>query len=130
MLEAEVAFLHDIEQLLQIIEKLIKTVTKNVLDSCEEEIINYRRSIDVRNNDILSQIINKPYRVMDFDEACSILRDNGDRLNQPINEHKHLSKEHELFLVQHCDAPVFIVKWPKDKKPFYVKASEDESYVS
>lgn len=129
MVEAEIAFLNNIEELLQNIEKLIKTVTQNVLDSCEEEILHYRNSIKMPNNDILKHIIDTPYRILEYDEATSILKANSDQLKQPLNDHRHLSKEHELFLVKHCAAPVFIIKWPKDKKPFYVKSSQDESHV-
>lgn len=123
------AFLEDIHQLLQFIEKLIKTVTINLLDSCQEEIVNYRKTIKIANDNILSQIVESSYQVMDFDEACTILSQNSDKLTQPLNKNKHLSKEHELFLVQHCRCPVFVIKWPRDNKPFYVKATQDESYV-
>ena len=41
-----------------------------------------------------------------------------------------LSKEHEKFLVKYfSNQPVFVVDYPKDLKPFYMKANCDGNTV-
>lgn len=118
MIEAEVAFLDKIADLLELMEKLIKYVTIKVLLNHEEELLNYRKLLSLPDVNF-SKIIEEPYAVMTFDEACNILEGN----KTPVSEGRRFSKENELFLVEHNNGvPVFIVDWPHETKPFYVKA--------
>lgn len=123
MVEAEVAFVDRLEELLRLIERFVKTVSKDMLDSHEEEITYYRKSLELPESDVFADILDKPYRILDFDEACTLVDDNQDRLKSPLDSKKHLTREHEMFLVNYCKAPVFLVKWPLDKKPFYAKST-------
>ncbi len=123
MVEAEIAFVENIEEILKLIERLIKNVTKDILDSQEEEINDYRKSLSLPQLN-LNNIIERPYAIMTFEDACSILKRYKDEFETPVDDCKHLTKEHELRLVEHNDnVPVFIVDWPIDRKPFYVKTS-------
>jgi len=60
---------------------------------------------------------------MSYDEALQVLQENKDSLKTPISLNEGFSKDQELFLVAHCGAPVFVVDWPAQQKPFYMKVS-------
>ena len=40
-----------------------------------------------------------------------------------------IAKEHEKYITEYFDGPVFITDWPKDIKSFYMKQSEDNKTV-
>lgn len=125
MIEAEVAFLDKMEDLLLLMEKLVKYVTRKVLSNHEQEISNYRKLLSLPDFNF-SKIVDQPFTVMTFDDACAILERNG----LPSFEGRHLSKEHELSLVKHNnDVPIFLVDWPQESKPFYVKVDSTTAKV-
>lgn len=116
MLEAEECFVESILNTTNIIEDMIKVVTKQVLDNCEEDILN------VQGKKVLDcSWIDKKFPVIDYKTAVEILNENRDKLKNPVNEKDGLSKEHELFLVKHLNSPVFVIDWPAHMKPFYMR---------
>lgn len=47
--------------------------------------------------------------------------------SSPRNGHD-LGAEHELFLVEHTGGrPTFLVDWPANIKPFYMRTKEEDS---
>ncbi|GJQ65406.1 hypothetical protein Trydic_g7516 [Trypoxylus dichotomus] len=127
MLEVEIAFLDTIEELSLFIEDLVKTVSSQVLDKCIEDITNFHT---VPGNNI-AMYTNKKYQILSYDEAVGILQNNSDKFKTGCCSKDGLSKEHEMFLVKHCGGPVFILNWPKEMKPFYMKeCSSNNSKVA
>lgn len=124
MLEAECAFVDRIEQVTNIVEKLIKNVTNNIIDTYSEDIEKFKEQ------EIEFSWVNKEFVTLTYDEAISILDKNRGKYGD-FCKTKGLTKEHEHFLVKHCDnIPTFIVDWPKHLKPFYMKTcTEDISKV-
>ncbi|XP_047538916.1 probable asparagine--tRNA ligase, mitochondrial isoform X1 [Vanessa atalanta] len=112
MLEAEIAFCDSIEKLQSFIEHFLKylfVVTRNTNDA-DLYLID-------KNNKAPSWL-NKQFLTLTYDEARNILAAKGlDVSDEGIN------KEQELTLVDYCQAPVFIVQWPKNLKSFYMKES-------
>ena len=41
-----------------------------------------------------------------------------------------IAKEHEKYITEYFDGPVFIKNWPKDIKAFYMKQNEDGKTVA
>ncbi|GBP02314.1 Probable asparagine--tRNA ligase, mitochondrial [Eumeta japonica] len=74
--------------------------------------------------------LNKPWSILSYKEASDIIIQNKKQFKTCITPNEGFSKEQELFLVNHCKCPVFIVDWPANQKPFYMKQSrEDASLV-
>ncbi|CAK9804593.1 Probable asparagine--tRNA ligase, mitochondrial [Anthophora quadrimaculata] len=121
MLEAELAFVDNINILMNEIESMIKKVVGDILENSSSDI-----SI-LGAQEI--QWLNEKFVCMTYDEAFSILQNNADSLEQPPPEFgSSLTKKHELFLVKHNnDVPVFVINWPKESKPFYMKEYEDDA---
>ena len=42
----------------------------------------------------------------------------------------HIAKEHEKYITEYFDGPVFIKNWPKDIKAFYMKVNDDGKTVA
>ncbi|XP_046743161.1 probable asparagine--tRNA ligase, mitochondrial isoform X1 [Diprion similis] len=114
MIEAEIAFARNIEELAQEAELLLKSVTNYVIDKGGSDL----RIHGAPEPDWLD----KTFHIISYDEAVKILEENIGQLSSPIKYGESLSKDHELFLVQHTNGvPVFIVDFPKESKPFYMK---------
>lgn len=124
MLEVEIAFITRIEELIEEVELLVKQVTERMIEKGASDL----RVINAPE----SQWLNKTFARLTYEDAFNVLNNHANRLQQPIKYGEALSKEHELFLVQHNDGvPVFVINWPKVIKPFYMKeCTDDVSKVS
>ena len=111
MMDAEAAFVeHDENMDTQ--EALIKHILKRVLENCTEEF-----ALLERNPAPLQTVVDKPFLRLCYDEAIKKLNEMG----SDIKYGEDLGNDDEGLLTQNSDVPVFIHKWPKDIKPFYVK---------
>lgn len=123
MLEAELAFVDSLEDIIQAVENLVKTVTKSILDFAEEDITNCQES-----NSLNIPWLNVKFPVLTFDDALQILKENHNKFKDKHDSSTGFSKEQELFLVKYLgDVPVFIVNWPKNLKPFYAKKCPNDN---
>lgn len=120
MIEAEKCFVDSIEDLTNIIEDMMKTVTRDVLDRCEGDIVN--ASPDRCRGDY--SWLDKPFPTMTYAEAIDVLEGNRDKIKSKVSFEDGINKQQELFLVKHIGTPVFIVDWPKSLKPFYMKQNQ------
>ncbi len=70
--------------------------------------------------EILDHMITHPFTVMTFEEASQLLKDKASSIVEPG---KGLSREQELILVEKLNdnRPVFVIDWPSDIKPFYMR---------
>ncbi|XP_018312642.1 probable asparagine--tRNA ligase, mitochondrial isoform X2 [Mycetomoellerius zeteki] len=119
MLEVEIAFITRIEELIEEVELLVKQVTERMIEKGASDL----RVINAPE----SQWLNKTFARLTYEDAFNVLNNHANRLQQPIKYGEALSKEHELFLVQHNDGvPVFVINWPKVIKPFYMKECTDD----
>lgn len=134
MIEAEVAFVQDIQQLLDLQEDLVKSCLKSILDTNQADIEYYLKLADLKmktkaaNLDHLHQVLNNKFVCMTYKEAFDILNKNQDKFQVPPDPENGLGKEHELFLVEdYCNhVPVFITEWPKHTKAFYARRLKDD----
>lgn len=121
MLEAELAFVTCIEELLEEIELLVKRITERVIEKGASDL----RTIDAPE----LRWLNKTFARLTYEDAFNVLNNYANRLNRPVKYGETFSKEHELFLVQHNDGvPVFVINWPKAIKPFYMKECTDDAF--
>lgn len=112
MLEAEIAFCDSIEKLQNVIEDMLKYIFIETRNTNEADLF----LIDKSNK--TPDWLNKQFVTLTYDEARNILSAKGlDVTEEGIN------KEQELTLVDYCQAPVFVVQWPKNLKSFYMKES-------
>lgn len=125
MIEAETAFVSDLNDVIEVIENLVKYVTNSVLSSCESDVFSLRgekNAIDW---------LNKPFIKITYDEAVDLILKNKHKFKIPLEIGQALRKEHELLLVDLMNGtPTFVINWPKNIKPFYMRSlQEDDTKV-
>lgn len=122
MVEAELAFCETLDDLIEFINKLLKTTIKHLLEYSSDDIACFTKI------ETLEKYTNENFLKISYEEAIEIL---SSKLKYPITYGETLSKEQELALVKYTnDVPIFIVDWPKKIKPFYMKQlPEDTSKV-
>ncbi|CAL8103231.1 unnamed protein product [Orchesella dallaii] len=129
MVEAEMAFAFEIEQILEVMENLVKSCIQTALTDCIGDWNLVTSNADPLRR-LLDHILTHPFTIMTFDEASNLLKDKASSIVQPG---KGLNREQELLLVERLNdnIPVFVIDWPSEIKPFYMRQSEkDPSKVS
>lgn len=117
MLEAELAFCSTLEQLQTEIEEFIKYVFVEIRNTNEADL----QLLDKESKP--PQWVDKPFVTLSYDEAKNILEK-----KQIMDTEEGINKEQELALVDHCGGvPVFVVRWPKNIKSFYMKECQDDA---
>ncbi len=120
MMDAEAAFVEHDENL-DIQEGLVKAIVKKCLADCGAEF-----KILERDTAALEKMMDKPFTRYTYDEAIKKLNEVG----SDIKHGEDLGNDDEGLLTKDSDVPVFIEKWPKNIKPFYMKIDkEDDSRV-
>lgn len=133
MLEAELAFVKDVSQLLDIVEECVQDLGKKLLGKCPEDVDSIRQFSAHEQDDKLTGAIDtiasgKQFVRMSYNEAVSILRNVSQDFQHEVSKEAGLFKEHEHYLVNHCGgSPVFVTEFPAEQKPFYMKLTKDHS---
>ena len=129
MIEPEIAFC-DLEGDMDIMEDMLKYVVKYVLDNCPNEMSFFDNFVEKGLLDKLHKLINSKFTRIDHEEVISILK------KAPINWEfapeygEDIAREHEKYITEYFNGPVFIKNWPKDIKAFYMKQNEDGKTVA
>lgn len=126
MIEAEESFVDGIEDITKRIDNFIRTVTTEMLDQHAAE-IDAASTKDFKSDEDRFAWLQKPFPVITNAEAIEILTKHADQLTSPVRESMDLAREHELFLVKHIGAPVFVINWPTALKPFYMRRCKDNA---
>ena len=117
MMDAEGAFIEH-EENLRIQEGLVKAIVKKCLDNCEQEFKILERDIEP-----LKKVLEKQFTRYTYDDAIVKLNE----LGSDIKHGEDLGNDDEGLLTKDSDVPVFIEKWPKSIKPFYMKIDPENN---
>ncbi|GBD67574.1 asparagine--tRNA ligase [Tetragenococcus halophilus] len=113
MMEPEMAFMHQ-EESLDIQEEYVAFLVQSLLDNCD-----YALHVLERDRSVLEKYTKLPYPRISYDDAVSMLKENG---FEDIEWGEDFGAPHETFIANSFDQPVFILNYPKDTKPFYMKS--------
>ncbi|KAG9290445.1 hypothetical protein G9A89_007176 [Geosiphon pyriformis] len=131
MLEAEVAFVTQLEELLDISENLIRNTIKYILDNCSEDLKFFNQWIDTSSLDRIEATQKKPFVRMTYNEAIDILANSQQQFIFVPKWGQLIQSEHEKYLAtDYCCAPVFITDYPRLLKPFYMRSNQDGTTVA
>ena len=129
MIEPEMAFA-DLEKDMDVMEDMLKFVVKYVLEHCPDEIDFFDSFVEKGLKEKLTTLINSAFTRIDHEEVITILK-NADREWEFTPEYgEDIAKEHEKYITEYFNGPVFIKNWPKDIKAFYMKQNEDGKTVA
>ncbi|XP_053695755.1 probable asparagine--tRNA ligase, mitochondrial [Sabethes cyaneus] len=127
MLELEEAFMDTTEALMNRIESLVKTVTRSLLNSVSPDIDLVRKLTTQSSLEKDFAWLEKPFPRITYREAIDILKTNQGKLKGAVQAESGINKEQELFLVDYHQSPVFVERWPKEIKSFYMREYPNDS---
>ncbi|KFP39981.1 hypothetical protein N324_03033, partial [Chlamydotis macqueenii] len=126
MVEAELSFTESLQDIMQVIEDLFKTATNTVLSRCPRDVELFHKYIAPAQKDRLEQTLKNKFVTISYSEAVEILKQASQTFTFKPEWGCDLQTEHEKYLVKHCgEIPVFVINYPYDLKPFYMRDNED-----
>ncbi|NXB86110.1 SYNM protein, partial [Vidua chalybeata] len=133
MVEAELSFTENLQDIMQVMEDLFKTVTSTVLSKCPCDVELFHKYIapaqkvmHVTGKNCNPVILFFSSCRISYSEAVEILKQAPQTFTFKPEWGCDLQTEHEKYLVKHCgEVPVFVVNYPYDLKPFYMRDNED-----
>ncbi len=129
MIEPEIAFC-DLDGDMDIMEDMLKYVVKYVLDNAPKEIDFFDKFVENGLKEKLTKLINSKFTRIDHEEVIKILKEAPVKWEFTPEYGEDIAKEHEKYITEYFNGPVFIKNWPKDIKAFYMKQNEDGKTVA
>ncbi len=129
MIEPEMAFC-DLSGLMDIEEDMLKFVVKYVLDHAKDEMEFFDKFVENGLLEKLNKLITSKFTRISHEEVISILKKADVKWEFPPEYGQDIAKEHEKYITEYFDGPVFITNWPKDIKAFYMKQNSDGKTVA
>ena len=129
MIEPEMAFC-DLDGLMDIEEDMLKYVIKYVLDNCKAEIDLCDQFIEKGLRAKLEAIVNSKFVRISHHDCIDLLLQSGKKWEFKPSYEDDIAKEHERYITEHFNGPVFITNWPKDIKAWYMKVNPDNKTVA
>jgi len=130
MVEPEVAFC-DLSLLQDIAEDFLKTVFRDVLRDCAEDLRFFNDRIDNTVIETLEHVITSGFKRLSYTEAVDILERSGRAFEFPVAWGVDLQAEHERYLTeQEFGCPVILTDYPSSIKAFYMRSNEDGRTVA
>ena len=121
----------DLNDIMGLAARMIKSITKQVLETCPEEIAFFEKFYEKGLTAKLTNIVESEFAVLDYTEAIEILKKSGKEFSYPVSWGLDLQTEHERYLTDEVyKRPVFVVNYPKDIKAFYMKQNPDGKTVA
>ena len=129
MIEPEIAFC-DLNKLMDIEEDMLKCVVGDVLRICENEIEFLNNFVDKTLKEKLEKLVASEFVRITHKEAVDLLLQSGNDWEFTPDYESDIAKEHEKYITEYYNSPVFITNWPKDIKAWYMKVNEDGKTVA
>ena len=129
MIEPEIAFC-DLEGDMDIMEEQLKYVVSYVLDNCPQEIDFFDKFVEKGLKDKLNKLVKSKFTRIDHEEVIKILKEAPVKWEFQPEYGEDIAKEHEKYITEYFNGPVFIKNWPKDIKAFYMKQNPDGKTVA
>ena len=129
MIEPEIAFC-DLDGDMNIMEDMLKYVVQYVLENAKDEIDFFDKFVEKGLKEKLTKLINSNFTRIDHEEVITILKNAPVKWEFEPEYGEDIAKEHEKYITEYFNGPVFIKNWPKDIKAFYMKQNADGKTVA
>ena len=129
MIEPEISFCN-LEELMDIEEDCLKFIVRKTLEECAEEIDFCNSYIEKGLKDKLEKLLNSKFIRIDHKDAIDILKKADKKWEFEPDYDEDLAKEHEKYITEYFNGPVFVKNWPKDIKSYYMKLNPDKKTVA
>ena len=130
MIEPEMAFC-DLTGDMDIAEAMIKSVIREVMEKCPQELAFFNSFVDKGLLERLEHVASSGFGRVSYTEAVEILEKNNDKFDYKVYWGCDLQTEHERYLTEQVyKRPVFVTDYPKEIKAFYMRLNEDGKTVA
>ncbi len=130
MIEPEMAFC-DLKGYMDVAEAMIKSVIKEVIEKCPDEMAFFNSFVDKGLMERLEHVAASDFGRVTYTEAIDILQNSGVKFEYPVSWGCDLQTEHERYLTeQYFKRPVFVTDYPKEIKAFYMRMNDDGKTVA
>ena len=129
MIEPEMAFC-DLEGLMDIEEEMLKFVVKYVMDRCPSEIDFCDNFVEKGTKEKLQKLLDSKFTRITHHDVIDILKAAKVKWEFEPSYEDDIAKEHERYITEYFNGPVFITDWPKDIKAYYMKVNPDGKTVA
>ena len=129
MIEPEIAFC-DLNGLMDIEEDMLKFIVNYVLEKCPTEIDFFDKFVENGLKDKLTKLINSKFVRITHHDVVDILKKADTKWEFTPSYDDDIAKEHERYITEYFNSPVFITDWPKDIKAWYMKVNSDNKTVA
>lgn len=129
MIEPEIAFC-DMNGIMDIEEEMLKFIIKYVKERCPLEIDFFDKFVEKGLKDKLNKVLNSKFVRITHHDAITLLKEAKVDFEFKPEYGEDIAKEHEKYITEHFNGPVFITDWPKDIKAFYMKLNDDNETVA
>ena len=129
MIEPEMAFMH-LDDLMNAEEDMLKNVVGYVLDNASDEIDFLDKFVSNGLREKLEKLVNSSFVRITHHEAIDLLLNSKEKWEFTPDYEGDIAKEHERWLTDHFNSPVFIYNWPRDIKAWYMKVNPDGKTVA
>lgn len=129
MIEPEISFC-DLDELMDIEEDCLKYIVKKVMERCPEEIDFCDKFIEKGLKEKLNKLLNSEFVRIDHKDVIDILKKADRKWEFEPDYGEDLAKEHEKYITEYFNGPVFVKNWPKDIKSYYMKLNPDGKTVA
>ena len=129
MIEPEIAFC-DLNGLMDIEEDMLKYVVNYVLERAKDELTFLDSFVEKGLVEKLTKLVSSNFTRITHEEAITILKEAKVDWEFQPEYGEDIAKEHEKYITEHFNGPVFITDWPKDIKAYYMKQNPDGKTVA
>ena len=129
MIKTEIS-LSDLDELMNIEEDFLKYIVKAVLERCPEEMEFCDKFISNGLIEKLNKLLNSEFVRLDHKDAIDLLKKADRKWEFEPEYGGDLAKEHEKYITEYFNGPVFVKNWPKDIKSYYMKLNPDGKTVA
>lgn len=130
MIEPEMAFC-DLEGDMDLAQDFIKFLVKDVLENNEGDLAIFEKFVDKGLRPRLEKLAGSDFVRMTYTEAVDKLLASGKKFDYPVEWGVNLQSEHERYLCEEVvDGPLTVYNYPKEIKPFYMRANDDGKTVT
>ena len=129
MIEPEISFC-DLEGDMDIMEDMLKYVVSYVLENAKDEMKFLDQFVEKGLIDKLTRLVNSKFTRIDHKDVITILKNADVKWEFEPEYGEDIAKEHEKYITEYFNGPVFITDWPKDIKSFYMKQNPDGKTVA
>lgn len=129
MIEPEMAFC-DLNGDMDVMEGMLKYVVSYVLKTLPDEMEFLDKFVEKGLLDKLNKLVNSKFTRATHEEVITILKEAKVDFEFKPEYGEDIAREHEKYITEYFDGPVFITDWPKDIKAFYMRLNDDGKTVA